>query len=283
MFSGRLLKLSPLASNGSDTMQSLVFLCLHSTITLIVMFFSSFYSTFFIEEKFGFNRTDIQTWVKDQVKLSALIYILRVISGIGILTIVKHTGDLFFLYLWLFIGAFLVLMLSISSTLVLPWFFTLKPLEQEPLRQRIEKLAFTLGFPLSDLRVIDSSSRSAHSNACFIGFPWKKSIVLFDTLIEQASIEEVEAVVAHELGHWKGGHSWRTMLLTQIHLGYTYCLFPLFLKNQSFFKAFGFIDARPIAVGLQLYLLLLNCTDPLVRAAGMRVARSHEYEAGTTR
>jgi STE24 endopeptidase len=134
----------------------------------------------------------------------------------GLLKIVQTTGNEFFYYLWLF-GVFVqITAITIYPIVILPLFNKLSPLEAGPLKTGVEALAQKLHFPLSELYVIDGSKRSAHSNAYFFGLPWKKHIVIFDTLIEKSETEEVVAVLAHELGHWSLNHTTKLFGIAQV-------------------------------------------------------------------
>jgi STE24 endopeptidase len=132
------------------------------------------------------------------------------------LAIVQKTGNKFFYYLWLFGAGLQVFMITIYPITILPLFNKLSPLEPGDLKTGVEGLAQRLKFPLHELYVIDGSKRSAHSNAYFFGMPWKKHIVIYDTLIEKSDTQEVVAVLAHELGHWSLGHTTRLFGISQV-------------------------------------------------------------------
>lgn len=134
----------------------------------------------------------------------------------GFLTIVQKTGDKFFYYLWLFGAGLQVFMITVYPITILPLFNKLSPLKPGGLKTGVEGLAQRLEFPLNELYVIDGSKRSAHSNAYFFGLPWKKHIVIYDTLIEKSEEKEVVAVLAHELGHWSLGHTTKLFGISQV-------------------------------------------------------------------
>jgi len=136
----------------------------------------------------------------------------------GFLTIVQKTGDQFFYYLWLFGAGLQVFMITVYPITILPLFNKLSPLQPGGLKTGVESLAQRLKFPLNELYVIDGSKRSAHSNAYFFGLPWKKHIVIYDTLIEKSEEQEVVAVLAHELGHWSLGHTTKLFGISQVSL-----------------------------------------------------------------
>ena len=128
--------------------------------------------------------------------------------------------------------------------------------------------------------VIDGSKRSAHSNAYFTGLPWKKKIVIYDTLIEKSEVAEVEAVLAHELGHWSMGHTTKLLGISSFHLFYVFALFSVFINNGSLYEAFGFVREKPIMIGFILFNEVLSPTDSVVKLLMNILTRRFEFEAG---
>jgi len=181
----------------------------------------SYYFNFILEEKFGFNKQTLTIFIKDLLKSQALTIAFGVPLGSAFLYIIQKTGDKFFYYIWLFMLAVQVFAITIFPIWIVPLFNKLSPLQPGTLKDAVEALAARLSFPLSELQVIDGSTRSAHSNAYFTGLPWKKKIVLYDTLIEKSEEKEVVAVLAHELGHWKMGHTTKQLVIAQGHLFFT--------------------------------------------------------------
>ena len=196
--------------------QTLVFVFAFNIISIILSLPVSYYSTFVLEEKFGFNKQTPKLWVTDKLKGQALSIVLGTPIISAVLKIIQKTGNSFFYYLWLF-GVFLqIFAITVYPILILPLFNKLSPLPPGDIKTGVENLAQKLKFPLSDLYVIDGSKRSAHSNAYFFGLPWKKHIVIYDTLIEQSEPEEVVAVLSHELGHWSLGHTTKLLTIGQV-------------------------------------------------------------------
>ena len=195
---------------------TLVFLFAFSIVSTILGLPFSYYSTFVIEEKFGFNKQTPSLWVVDKLKGQALGMVFGGPILSVFLWIIKRTGNQFFYYVWLFSVAVSLIMITIYPIVIVPIFNKLSPLEDGPLKKGVEKLAERLKFPLSELYVIDGSKRSSHSNAYFSGLPWKKHIVLYDTLIEKQEPQEVEAVLGHELGHWHLSHTTKMLLISQV-------------------------------------------------------------------
>ena len=166
----------------------------------------SYYHTFVIEEKFGFNKTSKKLFLVDKIKG----WLLSAIIGGGILAIIiwfyDKTGDLFWIYTWLFIGVFTIFMTMFYSSLIVPLFNKQTPLEEGPLKESIYAFSKKAGFTLNNIYVIDGSKRSTKANAYFSGFGNQKRITLFDTLINDLNTDEIVAVLAHEVGHYKRKH-----------------------------------------------------------------------------
>ncbi|THY60740.1 CAAX prenyl protease 1 [Aureobasidium pullulans] len=259
---------------------SLLFVFASSFIETILSLPLSYYHHFVLEEKFGFNKQTIGLWVTDLLKGQALSVAFGVPLGWAFLKIIQKTGDKFFYYLWLFALGVQLFAITIYPIVIVPLFNKLTPLEPGPLKVAVEALAQRLNFPLSELQVIDGSKRSAHSNAYFTGLPWKKKIVIYDTLIEKSDTKEIEAVLAHELGHWKMGHTTKLLLISQVHLFYMFALFSVFINNQSLYNAFGFTRERPIMIGFILFNEVLAPTDSVIKLLMNIMTRKMEFEAG---
>lgn len=204
------------ANYSGEIVHTLIFFFVFNLITTILNLPISYYSTFVLEEKFGFNKQTVKLWIADMIKGQALMVVLGAPLLSGFLAIIQKTGNSFFYYLWLFSIGVQVCGITIYPILILPLFNKLSPLEEGPLKTGVEGLARRLNFPLKELYVIDGSKRSAHSNAYFYGLPWKKHIVIYDTLIEKSETEEVVAVLSHELGHWSLGHTTKLFGIVQV-------------------------------------------------------------------
>lgn len=201
--------------------QTLLFVFAFNVISTVLSLPVAYYNTFVLEEKFGFNKQTLKLWVTDLLKGQMLGIVLGAPIISAVLKIVQKTGNSFFYYLWLF-GVFVqVFAITIYPVVILPLFNKLSPLEPGALKTGVEDLAKRLQFPLHELYVIDGSKRSAHSNAYFYGLPWKKHIVIYDTLIEKSEPEEVVAVLSHELGHWSLSHTTKLFSIAQVSSGVT--------------------------------------------------------------
>lgn len=212
-----LLRLAPARFTG-EISHSILFVLAFTFIHQILSLPSSVYHTFVLEEKFGFNKQTPQLFITDRIKSLGLTVVLTPPILAGFLAIIQKTGKQFFYYLWLFGAGLQMFMITIWPIFITPLFNKLTPLEPGKLKTSVEALAAKLKFPLTELYVIDGSKRSAHSNAYFFGLPWKKHIVIYDTLIEKSETEEVTAVLAHELGHWSLGHTTRLFAISQVSL-----------------------------------------------------------------
>ena len=196
--------------------QSIVFFILFNALTTVMSIPTSYYSTFVIEEKFGFNKQTKSLFFTDIIKGQALTAALGAPILAGFLKIVQSFGGDFFYYLWVFGITVQAFMITVYPIAILPLFNKLSPLEEGDLKNGVEALAKRLNFPLKHLYSIDGSKRSAHSNAYFYGLPWSKHIVIYDTLMQKSSTEEVVAVLAHELGHWSLSHTTKLFGIAQV-------------------------------------------------------------------
>ncbi|TKA61848.1 hypothetical protein B0A55_11552 [Friedmanniomyces simplex] len=274
-----MLRYAPARFSGEIT-RSLLFAFSYSFVETVLGLPFSYYYHFYLEEAYGFNKQTLRLWLTDLLKSQALSLAFGIPLGAAFLAIVQRTGDTFFLYLWLFALAVQLGAITLYPLVIVPLFNKLTPLEPGLLKERVEALAQKLAFPLAELRVIDGSKRSAHSNAYFTGLPWKKTIVLYDTLIAKSSVPEVEAILAHELGHWKMGHTTKLLGISAGHLFFVFGLFSVFIKNGSLYEAFGFGKERPIIIGFILFNEVLSPTDSMVKLAMNVWTRSMEFQAG---
>lgn len=265
---------------SGEITHSLVFMFTYGFVQSLIGLPFSYYNHFVMEEKFGFNKQTVKIWVADFFKSQGLGLALGIPIGSAFLAIIKQTGQNFFLYLWVFALVIQASLITVFPILIVPLFNKLSPLPAGSLKDSVEKLAQRLKFPLTELQVIDGSKRSAHSNAYFTGLPWKKKIVLFDTLIEKSEEEEVVAVLAHELGHWKMGHTTKQLGIAQAHLFFMFSLFSAFINNKSLYNDFGFHRENPIIIGFMLFSEVLSPTESVIGLLMNILSRKFEFEAG---
>ncbi|OJJ44673.1 hypothetical protein ASPZODRAFT_153573 [Penicilliopsis zonata CBS 506.65] len=278
-FSGLLLSQYLPARFQGEISQTLLFIFAFNLISTVLSLPVAYYNTFVLEEKFGFNKQTVKLWVTDMLKGQMLGVVLGAPIISAVLKIVQKTGNSFFYYLWLF-GVFVqIFAITIYPIVILPLFNKLSPLEPGDLKTGVEQLARKLKFPLSELYVIDGSKRSAHSNAYFYGLPWKKHIVIYDTLIEKSEPQEVVAVLSHELGHWSLSHTTKLFGIAQFHMFYIFALFSVFVNNQSLYQSFGFFKEQPIMIGFLLFSDALAPMDAVVKLLMNILSRKFEFEA----
>ncbi|KAI9818095.1 MAG: hypothetical protein M1827_000720 [Pycnora praestabilis] len=264
---------------SGEITHTLIFFFTFSLITTVLSLPTSIYSTFVLEEEFGFNKQTPKLFITDLLKGQALMVAFGAPILSAFLAIIQKTGNSFFSYLWLFGVAVQVLTITIYPIVILPLFNKLSPLEEGSLKTGVEGLAKRLNFPLKELYVIDGSKRSAHSNAYFYGLPWKKHIVIYDTLIEKSETEEVVAVLSHELGHWSLSHTTKLFGIAQAHMFYIFALFSVFINNRSLYQSFGFHKEFPIIIGFILFSDALAPMDTVVKLLMNILSRKFEFEA----
>lgn len=267
---------------GPGMTYQLALLAAFALISALIELPFDYYRQFVLEERFGFNKMTLRLFVTDMVK-NALIGIAIGLPLIWvILTLMEKSGDLWWLYAWLVWSGFQLLMLVLYPTVIAPLFNKFTPLQDEGLRQRIESLMKRVGFASKGLFVMDGSRRSAHGNAYFSGFGAAKRIVFFDTLLERLGPQEVEAVLAHELGHFKLKHIIkRIVVMFAVSLAFLALLG--YLKQQIwFFTGLGvqpMMHAGNDAMALLLFMLALPVFTFLFAPLVSLTSRKHEFEA----
>jgi STE24 endopeptidase len=239
---------------------------------------ASLYRTFRIEARFGFNKLTWPLWFADLAKGAALTVLIGGPLLLAVLWLMEAMGKNWWLYVWLVWLGTNLLLLFLYPTVIAPLFNKFTPLEDASLKQRIETLLTRCGFTSSGLFVMDGSKRSAHGNAYFTGFGRAKRIVFFDTLLEKLAPQEIEAVLAHELGHFKHRHVIKRIALSAVFsLAFLWLLGQL-IDQPWFFAGLG-VGAGGTAMGLLLFSMVLPVflfpLAPLTSA----LSRRHEYEA----
>ncbi|KAK8521982.1 hypothetical protein V6N13_022045 [Hibiscus sabdariffa] len=239
----------------------------------------SLYSTFVIEARHGFNKQTIWLFFRDLIKGMCLAILLGPPIVSAIIVIVQKGGPYLAIYLWAFMFVLSLVMMTIYPVLIAPLFNKFTPLPEGDLRLKIEKLASSLSFPLKKLFVVDGSTRSSHSNAYMYGFFKNKRIVLYDTLIQQCkNDEEIVAVIAHELGHWKLNHTMYSFIAMQILTFLQFGGYTLVMNSTDLFRSFGF-DTQPVLIGLILFQHIIMPIQHLVSFGFNLVSRSFEFQA----
>ncbi|KAK4379282.1 hypothetical protein RND71_001144 [Anisodus tanguticus] len=239
----------------------------------------SLYSTFVIEARHGFNKQTMWLFFRDMIKGIALAIVIGPPIVAAIIVIVQKGGPYLAIYLWGFMLILSLVMMTIYPVLIAPLFNKFTPLPQGELRLKIENLASSLKFPLKKLFVVDGSTRSSHSNAYMYGFFKNKRIVLYDTLIQQCkNDEEIVAVIAHELGHWKLNHTMYSFIAVQILTLLQFGGYTLVRNSKDLFQSFGF-DTQPVLIGLIIFQHTVIPLQHLVSFGLNLVSRAFEFQA----
>ena len=236
------------------------------------------YSTFVLEEKWGFNKTTLRTFWLDKLKGYCLGLLIGGLLFSLLLWMVLTLGHTFWLYFWGVLVLFLLLVNVFYTTLILPLFNKLKPLGDSSLKTALETYSQKINFPLKNIYVIDGSKRSSKANAFFAGLGKKKKIVLYDTLIDKHTEEEIVAVLAHEAGHYKRKHILKGFLLSVLQTGLMLFLLSRFIGSETLVMALG---GKLPALHLSLlgFSLLYTPISLLLGLLFNGLSRKHEYEA----
>lgn len=238
----------------------------------------SIYSTFVIEERFGFNKTTPATFVTDRLKGLMLTILLGAPLLAGVIGIFEYLGAIAWLYAWAVVVIFTLFVQFIAPTWIMPLFNKFTPLEDGELKQAILDYAGKVSFPLRGIYKIDGSRRSSKSNAFFTGFGRNKRIALFDTLIENHSVPELVAVLAHEVGHYKKKHIPKNMVISILHTGVMLFLLSLFIRVPGLHEAF-FMEHISVYAGLVFFGLLYSPIEMVLSVIMQVMSRKHEFEA----
>lgn len=238
----------------------------------------NYYRTFRIEQRFGFNRMTSRLFFIDLAKSLLLAALFGIPLAACVLWLMEKSGSYWWLYAWLVWVAFNLFMLAIYPMVIAPLFNRFSPMQDAELRERVERLLVRCGFRVRGLMVMDGSRRSSHGNAYFTGFGKSKRIVFFDTLLSRLSPAEVEAVLAHELGHFKLRHVVKRMAwIFFASLGVLWLLG--YLAQQEWFYEGLNVHARSTALALILFFLVAPSFAFLVQPLGAMYSRKHEFEA----
>jgi len=238
----------------------------------------SLYSTFGIEERFGFNETTPKTFVVDLLKSVALGVALGGPLLAAILWFFQSTGPYGWVYAWVAVTAVMLLLQFFAPRYLMPLFNDFEPLEDGALRDKIFSYADEVDFPVDDVYVMDGSRRSNKANAFFIGFGANRRIVLFDTLVEHLSVDELLSVVAHEMGHYKLHHIPQRIAASVVQTGVLFLLLSVFLQVEGLFHAF-YVDQPSVYTGLLFFGLVYAPVDLLLSIPLNAWARRHEFQA----
>jgi len=238
----------------------------------------SIYSTFVIEEKFGFNKTTPKTFILDMLKALVLGIVLGGPLLAALLFFFDYAGAYAWLYCWAGTTVFTLFVQFVAPTWIMPLFNKFTPMEEGELRQTITAYAERVEFPLKGIFVMDGSKRSTKSNAFFTGFGKNKRIALFDTLIEKHTITELLSVLAHEIGHYKKKHILKGMVISILHMGIIFYLLSIFISHNGLFDAF-YMANQSVYAGLIFFGLLYSPIELLLSIVMQIFSRRNEYAA----
>jgi STE24 endopeptidase len=238
----------------------------------------SYYHTFVIEEKFEFNTTTRKTFWLDQIKSLLLSILLGGLILYAVLWFYNKTGDSFWWYTWILVTAFTLFFTLFYSQLIVPLFNKQTPLEEGVLKKAITQFATKTGFTLDNIYVIDGSKRSKKANAYFTGFGPKKRVVLYDTLINDLEIDEIVAVLAHEIGHYQKRHVVYNMIISILTTGLTLFILSLFIKSPVLSQALE-ISQPSFHIGIIVFGILYSPLSELTGLLMSLLSRKFEYQA----
>lgn len=267
-----------LLTTPSETYQSLIFCGGKMLLDTAIEIPFSLYSDFVLEEKHGFNQKTIGLFIKDLF----LSLMLQVVIGGPVLStlifLVRWGGDLFYIYVFAFVVVFYFVMMIVYPEVIAPLFNKYEPLQDGELKEGIEAVARRLKFPLREIKQIDGSKRSSHSNMYFYGLWRFKKIVVYDTLLKQPT-SQIIAITMHELGHWNYMHTARLMFFNFSHIFAIFYLFKMFKDDASMFESFGYSKVDAFVIGITLFSCLYTPIGVLMHIICNTITRSGEYQA----
>lgn len=264
--------------NHGPIVTGLLFTGLLGLLSFIMGLPFSIYSTFIIEERFGFNQTTAKTFCMDILKGM----ILAVIIGSPILALIlwffENAGSYSWLYCWIGVVLFSIILQFLAPVLIMPLFNKFTPLDDGPLKEKITEYAQQQNFAMQGIFTMDGSKRSSKLNAFFTGFGQFRKIVFFDTLVEKLGTNEIVAVLAHEMGHFKLKHIYKMLFASILQTGIMFYLLSLILNNENLFAAFG-MEHVSIYASLIFFGFLYSPVNLFVSILFNVRSRKHEFEA----
>lgn len=264
--------------NASPIVTGLIFFGVFGLIQMILSLPQTLYTTFVIEEKYGFNKTTWKTFVSDMAKGLILSVVLGAPIIYAILWIMERLGSAWWVYAFLFLTVVQLLIVFIYPTFIAPIFNKFSPLEDGEVKNKIVDLLTRCGFKSSGLFVMDASKRSGHGNAYFTGLGKNKRIVFFDTLLSSLDAEEVEAVLAHELGHMKRKHVLKGMIKGIFFSFVGFAILGYLRSNTAFFNGHG-VQTITDYMALTLFSMVAGVYTFILTPISAYTSRKHEYEA----
>ena len=267
---------------GAGMTQQLLLVAAFALIGGVLELPLTLYHTFVIEERFGFNKMSLKLWLMDAVKGLGLAVALGLPLLWGVLWLMAVGGQRWWLYAWLFLTGYQLFVMWIAPRFILPLFNKFTPLEDQSLKDRVTRLMERCGFAAKGLFVMDGSKRSAHANAFFTGFGANKRVVFFDTLLAQLSHSEMEAVLAHELGHFKRRHIIKRTVSGFVASLLGFALLGWLSQQAWFYIGLGVrpnLSGPNDALALLLFMLAVPVFSFFISPLFARLSRKHEFEA----
>lgn len=236
------------------------------------------YTQFRLEERFGFNTSTPKLWWTDLGKEFLLAIGIGYPMLLLLLAVIQWTGSYWWLWAWCCVALIQIVFMVLVPVLIMPWFYKFTPLPEGPLRERLLQLAKRAGFRHSGLQIMDGSRRSRHSNAFFTGLGRFRKIILFDTLVQQLQQEEVEAVLAHEIGHFRRGHIRRLLLFSTASMLFAFWCLHWISSKEWLYSSFGF-SSPDLVVAFLLFSLLGGTISFWWSPLANYFSRRFEYQA----
>ncbi|MDT8389699.1 MAG: M48 family metallopeptidase [Lentisphaeria bacterium] len=272
-----------LADSGflaSSIVRGILFISVLAAARVVLSLPFSLYSTFVIEERFGFNKTTLKTFVADLVKSLLLGALIGWPLLAGVIWFFEVSGDLAWVFCWIFLTLVSLIIHYVAPTWIMPLFNTFTPLEDGSLKAKITAFAQKVAFPLRGVYVIDGSRRSSKGNAFFTGFGRNKRVALYDTLIEKQTEDQLVGVLAHEIGHYKKKHILIQLIIGIAQSGVMLFLLGVFLRSPGLFQAFQLPgDTLPVYAGLIFFSLLFSPVNLVLGILMNVLSRKMEYQA----
>ena len=237
------------------------------------------YSTFKLEEKYGFNKSNLGLWISDKIKGTLVGFAIGFPLICLLLKLVDWLGSHWWIWGFAIIFVFQLAMMVLYPKLIMPLFNKLEPLEAGELKDELMQLSDQSGFAAKTIEVMDGSKRSGHSNAFFTGFGKFRRIVLFDTLMEQLETHELKAVLAHEIGHYKRGHVPKMVAMSAVGMLLAFWMIAYLASSSWFYAGFGFEGVNSIAPAFLLFSIMSGLITSWLTPLFSILSRKHEYEA----
>lgn len=261
-----------------DIFRGALVICSALLVSSIIDFPFEYYKTFVVDEKFGFNKMTPAMFLSDLVKHSVVGLLLGAPILFAALWLMQSAGEYWWLYLWVVWTVFNITMLAVYPTFIAPLFNKFTPLADEGLKARIESLLTKCGFKSQGLFVMDGSTRSSHGNAYFTGFGNSKRVVFFDTLLERLNTEEIESVLAHELGHFKHKHVIKRIIMIFVMSLIGLALLGWLINQAWFFQGLG-VTSPSNHMALLLFMMASPVFLFLIKPLMASYSRKCEFEA----